>query len=553
MCIRDSQKCPALPACFSKNTRSTTVYGECVADTVASWVKAGYAAGPFEQPPLHDFRTNCLMAVDQGHKIRPILNVSAPEDHSFNDNVDELLCEKVQMATARNVSYNILEAGKGCLLYKTDIKDAYKIVPAKLEDLRLQGFYMLGRYFLETRMIFGAITAVCNYDTVGSVPLLLALLESKIPAKLVNRAVDDVPAVSPASETWGKEFADNYKRICAELNIELAPDCEKFNKAFTGSTYGKILGKWFNTEKLCWKMDDEKKDIAVTELRQAFFAKSLTIKEVQSLAGKLNDISTMMPLMKIFRYEINAALTTKIENNDNDSGLPHAAKEELNFWAGFLTDCDPWHRICPPYHSPPLCPVIFTSDAAGMPTNCGTRTRLGAASISTSEDGSTFFAQRIWWDRKFIMSAKDEKGTRYGDKSTTLEAIGLLLPLLAIPHLLVNKHIVLRVDNIGCYYGMLNKRCSGDKTASVIIRTIVLLEAVLGSRIHLEHLPRRSNWESETVDDMSREDTTDFFQHTMLERFSHLDRPTVIEDWMKNPMPNWDLAQNIVNIVREKI
>jgi hypothetical protein len=73
------------------------------------------------------------MAVDQGLKIMPILNVSSPGGESFNDIVDEFLCKKVQMATARNVSYMIGAAGRNCLLYKTDIKDAYKIVPAKLE------------------------------------------------------------------------------------------------------------------------------------------------------------------------------------------------------------------------------------------------------------------------------------------------------------------------------------------------------------------------------------------------------------------------------------
>jgi hypothetical protein len=185
---------PPLPACYNKNTSSTYLHGEAVVDTVATWVKNGFAAGPFDAPPLPGFRTNCLMAVDQGLKIRPILNVSSPEGESFNDNVDEFLCEKVQMATARNVSYMIMTAGKNCLLYKTDIKDAYKIVPAKIEDLRLQGFA-------------------------------------------------DVPAVSPANSSWGERFSCTYKRICRELNIQLAEDCAEFSKAFTRSTYGKILGK----------------------------------------------------------------------------------------------------------------------------------------------------------------------------------------------------------------------------------------------------------------------------------------------------------------------
>jgi hypothetical protein len=81
-------------------------------------------------------------------------------------------------------------------------------------------------------MIFGAVTAVCNYDIVGSVPYMLAQIESGIPNNLVCRAVDDVPAISPANSNWGERFSSTYKRICRELNIQLAEECREFNKSF---------------------------------------------------------------------------------------------------------------------------------------------------------------------------------------------------------------------------------------------------------------------------------------------------------------------------------
>ncbi len=73
-----------------------------------------------------------------------------------------------------------------------------RIVPARLEDLRLEGFSLLDKFFVETRMIFGAVALVCNFDIVGSVPYLLAKIESGIPSSLVCGAVDDVTAISPA-------------------------------------------------------------------------------------------------------------------------------------------------------------------------------------------------------------------------------------------------------------------------------------------------------------------------------------------------------------------
>ncbi len=42
-------------------------------------------------------------------------------------------------------SYTLTKAGKGARIDKTDVKDAFKNVPAKIDDLRLQGFQILDR------------------------------------------------------------------------------------------------------------------------------------------------------------------------------------------------------------------------------------------------------------------------------------------------------------------------------------------------------------------------------------------------------------------------
>jgi hypothetical protein len=74
-------------------------------------------------------------------------------------------------------------------MYKTDVRDAYKLVPAKIEDLRLQGFSFLEKYFCETRMAFGRKPSVSNYDIVGNTIFTLAKVECDIPSILVDRCV----------------------------------------------------------------------------------------------------------------------------------------------------------------------------------------------------------------------------------------------------------------------------------------------------------------------------------------------------------------------------
>ena len=55
-----------LPSNFSKNAPSATNNGAEVTDVIASWIKKGFVAGPFCQPPLPQFRVNSLMAIVQG-------------------------------------------------------------------------------------------------------------------------------------------------------------------------------------------------------------------------------------------------------------------------------------------------------------------------------------------------------------------------------------------------------------------------------------------------------------------------------------------------------
>jgi hypothetical protein len=42
----------SLPSCFQKNAANTITHGKEVADAIASWLRKGFAAGPFDSPPL---------------------------------------------------------------------------------------------------------------------------------------------------------------------------------------------------------------------------------------------------------------------------------------------------------------------------------------------------------------------------------------------------------------------------------------------------------------------------------------------------------------------
>jgi hypothetical protein len=124
--------------------------------------------------------------------------------------------------------------------------------------------------------------------------------------------------------------------------------------------------------------------------------------------------------------------------------------------------------------------------------------------------------------------------------------VGVLLPFLLMPSKLKGQHVVIRVDNMACVYGWANHYLKGDISASILIRALHLISAFLGSIIHVEHVPRRSSWESSTADNLSRRATTGFLEEQMLGRFRAVHAPKVLTDWLMNPQEDWAFANDLL-------
>ena len=541
-----------LPANFSKNAPSATNSGAEVTDVIASWIKKGFVAGPFSQPPLPQFRVNSLMAIVQGPKVRPVLNVSLPKSFSFNDNIEVNAMEKVKMTSARAFSYSVVEAGKGALMSKFDMTDAYKNIPAQLEDLRLQGFQWLGCYFVELRQIFGAKSAVANYDIFGNTVLAITCAICGIPEKWIHRTLDDVPFVASIGSGLAELFCKTYKQICRELNVGLAPECELFEKAFTLSKYGKVLGVFFETNTASWCLPEDKKEKSLEAIREVL-ASSPSVKSFQKLMGRLNDISIMCPFLKGFKMPLNMCLSAAIAKEVPLVELSVPARRDLEVWARFLMDKEKWIPICHRYSSPPTFHSYFTSDAAGCSVDSSDNYRLGCGNVGFSGTGIIIFAYQLFWPRGILQAARDSKESSLGSKTTTLEFLGILVPFLVAPELMLNQNIVVKVDNIGCFFGWVNKHAHGDVMASILIKALHLIGAYLSCQIHIEHLPRKSSWDANLVDRLSRERTTTNQDRKLLQSFDLPGIPSCLVAWMNDPSEDWSLPEVLLESVEMKL
>ena len=82
----------------------------------------------------------------------------------------------------------------------------------------------------------------------------------------------------------------------------------------------------------------------------------------------------------------------------------------------------------------------------------------------------------IWtwlgWPEGFITERKDKNGKFFRSKSTTLEAVGMLLPFVAFPNKIRGKRIHFMIDNMAVMFGWMRGFVKEDETASEILKAV---------------------------------------------------------------------------------
>ena len=551
----DACQLEPLPGIRVTNAASVYRHGSVFTDTLAEWVRKKFVAGPFSAPPLEDFRCNSMIAVEKKGKVRIVMNMSGPDGYSFNENIDTVRLEKISTSSARAFAYSVEECGKGARMWKFDLKDAYKNMPAQQTDLRLQGFSWLGKFFVETQLPFGGKHAVPGFDRLGGTLEAVAAAVADFPKKWIHRTVDDTAIVTPASSSLGEKFAAAYKKLCAEANISLAENCPENDKAFEDSCVGTVLGIRFDTTTMCWSVPQDKANRILQSISEPLTGAPVSLKQTQRLLGRLNDFSQMCRFLQGFKQPVNQFLASFQNSEQIHLQMPAQAKKDLKVWGAAVAHSTGSIPIPPRPLPPPSGALVFVSDAAGVKFARvqGKRVPLdepgerGAASIGLTPWGSVWFHSSIRWSSYLLTEAMDSKGCAYGCKSATLEAVGLLLPFVTIPGRLRNKAVRLQVDNISLVYGWVNKHQKNDTSASILIRSIHIIAVMLNCMVEVEHLPRVTSPAAILADNLSRTSTTTAADRRAVAGAASGPIPRALTDWLNCPFDDWDLPYKLLD------
>ena len=127
--------------------------------------------------------------------------------------------------------------------------------------------------------------------------------------------------------------------------------------------------------------------------------------------------------------------------------------------------------------------------------------------IAGSSKDDVWAWTRLTWPDKLLTETRDEKGAFFGGKSTTLESLGILLPLTTFLEMVWGRDIIFKIDNTAVMYGWYSGYISSDKCASEILRSVQLLAGIMGVRIHVKHVDRMSYDLANLADEISRKES----------------------------------------------
>ena len=192
----------------------------------------------------------------------------------------------VSYATVEDAIGLIKSVGQNCFLAKTDVKNAFRLIPNHPADYDLLGIYWQGRYYYDRCMPMGCSSSCRTFEMFSTA--LEWIAQKKVHIPYILHLLDDFLIVSPTVDSCQHQL-DTFSMLCSYLGIPMAPE-----KTVGPSTTLAFAGIELDTVLMEARLPKEKLD-KCRELLSAFLRRrKVTLQEIQSLTGLLNFACTVV-------------------------------------------------------------------------------------------------------------------------------------------------------------------------------------------------------------------------------------------------------------------
>lgn len=314
---------------LSKNLSSIQGNEQILYQRIDQELRANRIGGPFTQPPFTNIQVSPLGLVPKKSpgEFRLIHHLSYPEGNSINSNIPQEFCT-VQYQSIDTAIAIIKQLGKGALLAKTDIENAYKQVPIHPEDYELLGFMVDEKFYYDKTLPFG-LSYSCNLFEKFSTAIQW-ILENKFSVTHCVHILDDFLFVGPPRSSTCYSALMAFYTLARDIGLPI-----KAEKTVYPTTTLTFLGLELDTLKFEVRLPTDKLESMKSEIRKFQNKTTASLQELQSLIGLLNFACRVVPPGRPFlRRIIN--LTIGLQKPKQQKRLDNEAIADLKAWAIFL-------------------------------------------------------------------------------------------------------------------------------------------------------------------------------------------------------------------------
>lgn len=415
----------------------------------------GRIKGPYTTPPLDNFKISPLTLREKSctGKYRIIQNLSFPyDDTSVNSQISDEH-KSVKYSNISEAIRLITQLPAGAYSAKTDIKNAFSIIPIHPNDHHKLGILYKEQFYYAKTLPQGAASSCRIFELFSTA--LQHIIQYHAPHIRLIHYLDDFLIIAPSQQLC-QAYLDIVHTIFNDIGVPLAQD-----KTTIPSTCTTFLGIELNTILQCAKLPIEKLIQYSNDISQVLMKRTITKRTLQSILGKLNFATSVVPGRPFLRRLI--CLLSHVSQ-------PHYY---IKLTPGAQLDLRMWHTFLKTYNGTTFFRYL----------------KIDSYTLSMSSDackhgfGATF--KHHWIQSTYPDSWKDYH-------ITVLELYPIYIMLHMFAFHIQNMTVRFYCDNESVCF-ILNKLSSKDPIVMSIIRPLVL--CFLTNNIHISaiHVPGKCN------------------------------------------------------------
>ena len=319
---------PQLPSHLA-NHPSANKNPRTVDEMILKEIKLNRVAGPFDTPPFDNLICSPLALIEkkESGKYRLIHNLSFPRDKSINAHIDKSLAA-VKYETFDYFINLVQEVGRGAMMAKCDIEEAFRFIPINPDDYHLLGFTWRKKFYYDKRLPMGCRMSCAIFESFSKALQWICI--HRLFCSKMSHILDDFLFVGPPNSLICQNNLEAFIHLCEFLNIPI-----KHSKTYRPNKVMEAHGIEIDSEYMQYRLPHDKLTKAKVLLTGLAKRKKVTLKELQSAIGFLQfACKAIVPGRAFLRRLID--LTVGVRLPHHHVRISQSVRSDITLWLQFL-------------------------------------------------------------------------------------------------------------------------------------------------------------------------------------------------------------------------